>query len=463
MPSAGMPRRAPSGHGRGCRLRALAWAAALALVPQIAGALPPQSARQSGQLDGVWYWDLPPTPNGLVPRISYSGAASAPDGSIYVAGMDHATNSALYGLGTAGSTAGDPAPTLAYLGDARAASEVAGNYLEGEGIEKFHTHPIWYNGRVYVANLNHSDLDAGYLNKRGFHWYAYDKAAGTFADLSASEPNGVGALHGGIVSIVLDPARGVVYGAELPTGKLYRYDIARKTTTLLGRPAYGRPYVYAGRALWLDRKGRVYFSAGNERASNGAPYDPAIFNHVHYYDPATGRFGERTGWKLHTQHAIDAAQCFESPRVCYLADNLGTVYRFLDPDPATGKLGWRRIGSIGQSTTATHGTSWVFHVDPARAFAYLMTRYGSMFVMQLSDGRIVRQLDFRSVEPGFADWQFYGHNAWDKFGRFYFAAFKPLASKSPGVRLVAIDPARFLAAAVAPKSSPLRGTAHGRP
>ena len=80
----------------------------------------------------MWYWDLPTTPNGLKPLIAYSGAGSAPDGSIYIGGMDHRTNSALYSLPAAGGTATLPAPTLGYLGDARAASEVAGNYLPGE-------------------------------------------------------------------------------------------------------------------------------------------------------------------------------------------------------------------------------------------------------------------------------------------------------------------------------------------
>ena len=127
----------------------------------------PQSSRQRGQSDGLWYWDLPATPNGLRPLISYSGAGSAPGGTIYVGGMDHVSNSALYRLPGAGSTSALPAPTLSYLGDARAASEAAGNYLTGEGIEKFHTRPTWYGGWVFVANLNNSTQSAAYLNKRG--------------------------------------------------------------------------------------------------------------------------------------------------------------------------------------------------------------------------------------------------------------------------------------------------------
>ena len=198
--------------------------------------------------------------------------------------------------------------------------------------------------------------------------------------------------------------------------------------------------------MWLDRRGRVYLTAGNEGSDHGAPYARTIFNHVHYYDPDTGQFGQRTGWKLQSQHAIDAAQCFQTPRVCYLADNLGTVYRFMDPDPATGKMSWKRIGGVGQTTVATYGNNWVFHVDAKQTRAYLLTRRGKLFEMDLNSGAILRKIDFYVAEPGFKAWYAYGHDAWDAHGRFYFAAFKSL-STSTGVRLVAMDPQRFLAAA----------------
>ena len=74
-----------------------------------------------------------------------------------------------------------------------------------------------------------------------------------------------------------------------------------------------------------------------------------------------------------------------------------------------------------------------------------MTRRGKFFVMRLSDGAILRRREIYDAEPAFKDWWFYGYNAWDRHGRFYFASFKSL-SKSTGTRLVAIDPARFLAA-----------------
>lgn len=121
------------------------------------------AAATRGQLDGVWFWTMPTTPNGLVPTQSWSGAAPAPEGDVYVAGMDHSTNSALYRLH------GD---SLSYLGDAKSASAAAENWRAGETAQKFHVRPIWHNGRVYVATYGSSTLDATYLSLRGFHWYA---------------------------------------------------------------------------------------------------------------------------------------------------------------------------------------------------------------------------------------------------------------------------------------------------
>ena len=47
----------------------------------------PESQARKGNTDGIWYWTLPNTPNGLRPVQSWSGAGSTPDGDIFVAGM----------------------------------------------------------------------------------------------------------------------------------------------------------------------------------------------------------------------------------------------------------------------------------------------------------------------------------------------------------------------------------------
>jgi hypothetical protein len=135
----------------------------------------------SGALDGVWLWTLPDTPNGLRPSQSWHATASSPGGDVYVAGMDHRTNAALYRLDWRKGE-------LRLVGDARSASEAVGNWKPGETAQKFHTRPLWHRGKIYVATMNRSTLDDGYLSERGFHWYAYDPVEDKFSDLSVSEP-----------------------------------------------------------------------------------------------------------------------------------------------------------------------------------------------------------------------------------------------------------------------------------
>jgi hypothetical protein len=134
-----------------------------------------------GAFDAVRLWTLPDTPNGLRPSQSWHATASSPDGDIYVAGMDHRTNAALYRLDWRKGE-------LRLVGDARSASEAVGNWKPGETAQKFHTRPLWHRGKIYVATMNRSTLDDGYLSERGFHWYAYDPVEDKFSDLSVSEP-----------------------------------------------------------------------------------------------------------------------------------------------------------------------------------------------------------------------------------------------------------------------------------
>src|SRR5262249_44329328 len=108
---------------------------------------------------------LPDTPDGLKPTQSWDAVGSTPSGDIFVAGMDHVTNAALYRFRPA--TGG-----LEYVGDARAASESANNWLTDEAVQKFHTRPLWHHGCVYVSTLNWSILTSGYLGARSLKWYA---------------------------------------------------------------------------------------------------------------------------------------------------------------------------------------------------------------------------------------------------------------------------------------------------
>jgi hypothetical protein len=293
--------------------------------------------------------------------------------------------------------------------------------------------------------MNYSNLDAGYGNLRGFHWYGFDRARQTLLDLTAGQPGGVAVPHGGLPGMVLDRARGRIYGAVTPTGELVRLTIATGVTTRLGRTAYGRPFVYPGRTLWTSSGGRVYFTAGNPRRGprSGGPYDPAIFNHVHYWDPRAG-FGEERTWLLHDTRAIDYARCFDgATRTCFLMDNVGHVYRYRE---TVGGANWAPLGDLGQRGDELFGLAWVFQVRDDQRKAYIIARRGAFFEFDLATGAATLRGNVWAAEPALRGLDFYGDSAWDLLGRFYFAA-QPKELTSPGrSRLVAIDPARFISA-----------------
>lgn len=381
-----------------------------------------------------------------MPKQGWSGAGADPSGGIFVGGMDHVGNAALYRLPAGESL--QPGSAVSYVGDARAASRTAGNlWPRNEPIEKFHTQPQFYRGRVFVANMNYSNLDAGYRQVRGFHWYAHDQASGRFLDLSATQPGGVALARGGLPGMTIDTRRGLIYGLVTPTGELVQHSIANGRTRNLGRPAWGRSYLYPARALWVGSTGRVYFTAGNPNPGtrSGGPYDAARFNHVRFWDPIGG-FGEEKSWQLHDTRALDYAACFDvpAPRTCWLMDNVGHVYRYRE---GVGRPTFSRVGNIGQQRDELYGLTWVFQVRPDQTKSYIVARRGAILALDLATGRAELKGNLWELEPALAGQDFFGNSAWDKHGRFYFAAY-PKSFSGPiteRTRLVAIDPGRFLA------------------
>jgi hypothetical protein len=386
-----------------------------------------------GALDGVWLWTLPTTPNGLRPTQSWHATGSSPNGDIYVAGMDHKTNAALYRLDW---RTGD----LRLVGDARSASEAVGNWKPGETAQKFHTRPLWHRGRLYVATMNRSTLDDGYLSERGFHWYAYDPAENMFSDLSASEPGGTAVDHGNIVTLASDPVRNIIYAAGVPTGEIFRYDVSLGRTTRLGRPdAYDQRYVYTGRVMWVDSRGRLYFTASNSDS-------PAVFKHVYYYDPELG-FGERKDWQLEDVQALEAGQCIPERKECFFSDDKGHVYHFNDDGPS-----WSYIGQI---ETRQHAYVWLFDLSADASKAYIGTSLASdgqstfLFQFDLRTAETEKLCAVAELDPSLRNLNIHtGYNAWDPEGRFYFASFNGQSDQS--VILTRVDLARLKAALDAP-------------
>jgi hypothetical protein len=384
----------------------------------------------NGKLDGSWHWTLANTPNGLHPTQSWHATGSSPDGDIYIAGMDHETNAALYRLEWRTGR-------LQLLGDARSASEAVRNWMPGETAQKFHTRPLWHRGRVYVATMDRSTLDDEYLTRRGFHWYSYDPTLNNFTDLSASEPGGSAVAHGSVVTLASDPVRNVIYGAGVPTGEIYRYDVAHGRTDILGRPSsYDQPFVYTGRVMWVDSRGRLYFTASTSKS-------PSAYGHVHYYDPENG-FGERKDWPLREGRALEVGQCLRSGEECFFSDDKGHVYRFDDGGPT-----WTYLGQI--ETGHSDAYIWMFNVAADERNVYVATstspqpsEFTSLYEFELRTGITQRLCALADLDPALQDLHVHtGYDSWDPDGRFYFASFN--GHPDQPVVLTRIDPTRVKA------------------
>lgn len=388
-----------------------------------------------GAMDGVWLWSLPDTPNGLRATQSWHATGSSSNGDIYVGGMDHQTNSALYQLDW-------QTGRLQLVGDARSASEAANNWQPGETAQKFHTRPLWHNGKIYVATMNRSTLDDGYLNERGFHWYAYDPAQNRFDDLSASEPAGIAVDHGNVVTLASDPQRNVIYAAGVPTGEIFRYDVSSGRTTRLGRPpTYDQHFVYSGRVMWVDSRGRLYFTAST-------PDSPSVFAHVFYYDPETG-FGERKDWPLQITQALEMGQCLDNKKRCFFSDDKGHIYRFDDDGPT-----WSYIGQLDLQQRAY---VWLFNVAPDGNTACIGTSFqsdgkaGALFAFDLRTATTKTLCNFADLDPSLRNLNVHtGYDAWDPKGRFYFASFD--GSSHAHVIVTRLDVRRLEAAAGIPRT-----------
>jgi len=388
------------------------------------------AAAASAANDAVRTWIVPDTPGGLHSNQNWHAIGSTPTGDIIVAGMDHVTNSALFRIAARSDT-------LALVGDARAASEAADNWRPGETAQKFHTRPTSLrNGKTYVATLDHSAIDNGHLKRRGFHWYAFETGAvGPLVDASADAPGGTAIEHGGLATLATDAQREVLWGATIPDARIVRYDPLRNATTDFGRPpAFGKGLSYTGRYLWVAPDGKVYFTGGNPAWGQKEP--AKIFGHVHFLDPATGEFGERPDWNLVEPRAIEMGQWSADRARCYLADDLGRVYRFNVEGPA-----WTHLGSLKHDGNWV----WVMHLSPDERSIYFVNsgaERDALYEFDIATGNSRRLAFLDELHPDLKGrTRHTGHDAWDADGRFYFTSFPWPADTD--LLIVRVDPTKL--------------------
>jgi hypothetical protein len=380
----------------------------------------PQTGGTVGKYPWVRTWQLPNTDNGLRPHACWHSVGNAPDGEIYVGGMDHSTNSALYRIYMADDT-------LRYLGDAKAASQAVNNWQPNETCQKFHVRPTFHNGKVYVFGLDRSDINDAYLSTRGYHVYAYDIAKKTFSDMSVNNPNGVGAAHLQVVTIASDPKNNRVYGAVVPTADNVYYDVALDKSTTIGRPASINRNIYTNRFMFVDSRGRLYFTAGSEYWSPGS--DASVYNHVHYYEPSTNSFGDLTDWTL-AKNALEMGMWTRDRKHCIAEDNKGNTFRF-DDSAAT----WTSLGR-----PFPNDPNWIFEVSPNSKKIYgankTITEYDIASNKIISTLCSVGDLDPDAGRQGWC----IGYDAWDNNGNFYIASFSNFGDN---VRVTRFNPVKM--------------------
>jgi hypothetical protein len=362
-----------------------------------------------GTLDGVKSWRLTDTENGLSPTQNWYSVGSDPAGNIYIGSSDHKTNAALYVIRASDEK-------IHYAGDCVAASKAAGNLKSGETFEKFHVRPTHYQGKIYIASNNCSHYSSGCTKSRGFHWYRYDPAENTFVDLSANEPDGVGASGHQAEYLELDPKRGVIWAAITPRGHLASFNIAQGKTTDHGRPpSTPDTYLDNGGAHWAAGNGRIYFSMKGKSS---------FYDHVHYYEPESKSWGEKKEWKC--AHLKQGHWSPERSKY-YAVDQNGNLYVYDDKNDTFTHAGKFRHTNGAWFVTRS------FNVHPNGRFAYCVNdKYNSktpghfLFELDLQSGESKMLCSIADLDPiaGHHGMRLHGgHGAWDRRGRFYFATF----------------------------------------
>ena len=401
-------------------------------------ALPiPLDSGRLGNLDGVKVWQLPTAPNGDRPDQCWLAVGSDTEGDIYISGHDHVSNSMLYRLHQSDGV-------LRWVGDAETASLRVDNWLPGETAEKFHTRPLDYDGRVYVATLDSSNMNTDYLSTRGFHWYGYESLGNELLDLSVSEPDGVGWPTLQIVTIQKDTQNNLLYGMSVPTNELVSYDIASGETTLLGKPDAWTGYFYSNRYIWVDSRGRVYITGGSTRGQWNQGESASTFDHVWYYDPTTG-FGQLLDFPLEGANALEVGQWDRTGDFLYTADDQGHIYRFTDATASWTFVGQPDFGAVSSGVPKT----WVFQVSPDAKKIYIgvsdVSYPNSIWEYDIATGTTTELAKLSELDAQASSQDFItGYDSWDDNGSFYISSFSMY--NGVNVYMIGIDPVRLKAA-----------------
>ncbi len=216
-------------------------------------------------------------------------------------------------------------------------------FIEYQGKLYFATHIGYYNPATASGQELAGTPPPGYKPYPGGHFLSYDLATGKFENL-AKAPQGEG-----IISFMMDPARGRLYGITWPSGEFIRYDM--KTHDLKN---FGSHF------------------QGGEAGIPGKTFQAICRSQA--LDPDTGSvyFSNAQGDIFHYDYKTDSVQKLQE---CNLRKD---VFGQIDPNkPGTMGYNWRQIiwYPPQKAFYGMHGRSgYLFKFDPRAKKVTVVTR-----------------------------------------------------------------------------------------
>ena len=205
----------------------------------------------------------------------------------------------------------------------------------------------------------------------------------------------------------------------IPENKLVKYDIEAGQTTVLGKPSAWQGFFYSNRYMWVDSRGRVYISGGSSRSQWYQGESSDIFDHIWFYDPATG-FGELENFELQGPNAMEVGQWERTNERLYVSDDQGHIYRFTDADAS-----WEFLGRPGFSSSLK---TWVFQLSADEEKIYIGLSDGNqpnaIYEYDIATGNSFELLEISDLDSQAAVENFItGYDSWDSQGSFYISNF----------------------------------------
>ncbi len=145
----------------------------------------------------------------------------------------------------------------------------AGNWHEGERIEKGHTALPFVDGKILIGTQGFHDAAGGMTNPnmiaalatRGAHIVGYDVEGDELLDLSANQPGGVFYSGRGFLELAAVPGTDLLAALTVPHGDMLLFDVSKERVVAKVPGVKERFGDRPGRVLLAAPDGRVFYSS----------------------------------------------------------------------------------------------------------------------------------------------------------------------------------------------------------